>query len=149
MGGNTRDKIAYMKQLKSGLMIFAFLLLLVPQPAETRTCVAETLSVKGTDAETPLAACLPKGVRADDIVVYGRNKQPDVTVAKTLEKMKVRCRKGKLVDAKTREVRFFRQSCWGHPPPDYLDIRRREKAELAELEKKYTVIVFGCSPRLN
>ena len=139
-----------MKQLKSQFALFAFLLLLMPQPAETGTCVAETLNRKETtDAETPLAVCLPKGVRADDIVVYGRNKQPDVTVAKTLEKMKVRCRKGKLVDAKTREVRFFRQSCWGHPPPDYLDIRRREKAELAELEKKYTVIVFGCSPRLN
>jgi len=139
-----------MRQLKSRFMIFALFLLILPLRAETRARVAETLNVKGTtDAETPLAACLPKGVRADDIVVYGRNKQPDVTVAKTLEKMKVRCRKGKLVDAKTREVRFFRQSCWGHPPPDYLDIRRREKAELAELEKKYTVIVFGCSPRLN
>jgi len=139
-----------MRQLKSRFMIFALFLLILPLRAETRARVAETLNVKGTtDAETPLAACLPKGVRADDIVVYGRNKQPDVTVAKTLEKMKVRCRKGKLVDAKTREVRFFRQSCWGHPPPDYLDIRRREKAELAELEKKYTVIVFNCSPRLN
>jgi hypothetical protein len=139
-----------MRQLKSRFMIFALFLLILPLRAETRTCVAETLNRKEKPAaETPLAACLPKGVRADDIVVYGRNKQPDVTVAKTLEKMKVRCRKGKLVDAKTREVRFFRQSCWGHPPPDYLDIRRREKAELAELEKKYTVIVFGCSPRLN
>jgi len=30
-----------------------------------------------------------------------------------------------------------------------LEIRQKEKAALAELEKKYEVIVFGCSPRLN
>jgi len=50
-----------------------------------------------------------------------------------------------------KRVRFvsFGNRAGATPPPDYLDIRRREKAELAELEKKYTVIVFGCSPRLN
>jgi hypothetical protein len=60
--------------------------------------------------------------------------------------MNARCRKGKLLDRKGREIRFFHVSCWGNPPPDYLEIQQQEKAKLVKLKRRYTVIVLGCDP---
>jgi hypothetical protein len=90
--------------------------------------------------------CLPKDVSGDEIVSYGPKGTQKVTVENKLTELKARCKKGKLVDARGREIRFFRLSCWGNPPPDYLEIQRRENKELTELRKRYTVIVFSCSP---
>lgn len=67
----------------------------------------------------------------------------------TLVQMKASCRSGRLVDGKRREIRFYRPSCWGNPPPDYLEIRQREDDELAKLKRHYTVIVFGCNPMIQ
>jgi hypothetical protein len=94
-------------------------------------------------------SCLPKDVRADEIVSYGAKGRLNVTVAKKLGEMKARCRSGKLIDAKGRAVRFFRRSCWGNPPPDYLEIQKRETDELDKLKRRYTVIVFGCNPMIQ
>jgi len=93
--------------------------------------------------------CLPNDVRSDDVVTYGRTTKGNVTVEKKLIQLKAQCRKGKLVDAKRREIRFFRPSCWGNPPPDYLEIQQRENAELQKLKRTYTVIVFGCNPMIS
>ena len=90
-------------------------------------------------------SCLPKDVQADEVVTYHPDKRKKVTVAKKLLELKSRCRRGKLVDAKGREIRFFRPSCWGNPPADYMEIQQQETATLANLKKRYTVIVFGCS----
>ena len=87
--------------------------------------------------------------RDDDVVSYGLKGRQSVTVEKKLTEIKARCRRGKLVDAKGREIRFFHPSCWGNPPPDYLEIRQREDKEFAELKKRYTVIVFGCNPMIQ
>ncbi len=92
--------------------------------------------------------CLPKNVQLDEVVSYGRTADGNVTVEKKLREIKARCRHGKLVDKKKKEIRFFRGSCWGNPPPDYLEIEQREHAELQKLKKRYTVIVFGCNPRI-
>ena len=91
-------------------------------------------------------SCLPEDVRADEVVSYGIKGKSTLTVKQKLIELKARCRKGKLVDAKGRAIRFFRNSCWGNPPDDYLEIQKRESEELAELKKHYTVIVFGCNP---
>jgi hypothetical protein len=93
--------------------------------------------------------CLPPGTQLDDIVSHGLKGRGSVTVEKKLAQLKARCRNGKLVDAKGREIRFFRMSCWGNPPPDYLEIEQRENAELQKLQKRYTVIVFGCNPMIE
>ena len=93
--------------------------------------------------------CLPKDVRADDVVSYGAKGKSGLTVEKKLIELNARCRRGKLSDAKGREIRFFRVSCWGNPPEDYLEIRKRERDELAELNKHYTVIVFSCNPMIH
>jgi len=94
-------------------------------------------------------SCLPKDVRADEAVSYGIKGKSVLTVEKKLAEMKARCRRGKLVDARGRKIRFFRSSCWGNPPADYLEIRQRENEELTKLKKRYTVIVFGCNPMIQ
>ena len=90
--------------------------------------------------------CLPSDVQPDEIVVHGFNGRGQIKVEQKLAEMRARCRNGKLVDPKRREIRFFRPSCWGNPPPDYLEIQRRESEQLAKLKRRYTVIVFACNP---
>jgi hypothetical protein len=93
--------------------------------------------------------CLPKDVRADETVSRGFKGRQAVTVQNKLTEMNARCRKGRLVDSKGREIRFFHLSCWGNPPENYQEIRRRETVELANLKKRYTVIEFGCNPMIQ
>ncbi len=93
--------------------------------------------------------CLPKDISLDQIVTYGRTANQNITVKKKLIQIKARCRNGKLVDAKNKEIRFFRISCWGNPPADYLEIEQREQEELEELQRHYTVIVMGCNPLIQ
>ena len=110
------------------------------------------LAVAAEDDEPAPAkdfSCLPEDVRADEVVSYGVKGKSTSTVKQKLIELKARCRKGKLVDAKGREIRFFRTSCWGNPPEDYLEIQKRENEELAELKKHHTVIVFGCNPLIH
>jgi len=94
-------------------------------------------------------ACLPKDVQSDEVVTYARAAKGNVTVERKLMEMKAQCRQGKLVDARRREIRFFRPSCWGNPPADYLEIQQRENAELQKLKATYTVIVFGCDRMIS
>ena len=93
--------------------------------------------------------CLPKDVHADETISYGFKGRPAVTVQNKLTEMKARCRKGRLEDSHGREIRFFRLSCWGNPPENYQEIRRRETAELSKLKKRHTVIEFGCNPMIQ
>jgi hypothetical protein len=93
--------------------------------------------------------CLPEDVHLNDVVTQGKTANGKVTVEKTLIQMKAQCRQSKLVDAKRREIRFFRPSCWGNPPSDYLEVRQRENAELQKLKRTYAVIVFGCNPMIQ
>jgi hypothetical protein len=90
--------------------------------------------------------CLPKDVQLNEVVSYRKGATKNVTVEKTLIQMKAQCRNRKLIDAKRRQIRFFRPSCWGNPPADYLEIQQRENSELQKLKRSYAVIVFGCDP---
>lgn len=95
--------------------------------------------------------CLPDGMRATDVVSaeVARPGEParKVLVRDKLKALGARCRRGKLVDARGREIRFFRlQGCWGNPPPDYLEILERQRKELETLKKRYTVIEMTCNP---
>lgn len=70
------------------------------------------------------------------------------TVEKRLNELRARYEKDKLVDEKGREIRFFEPLCRGvsaGEEQDELDRKAKDK-ELAELEKKYTVIVLNCDP---
>ena len=94
-------------------------------------------------------SCLPKDVRNDETLSYGLKGRGNVTVEQKLLELKARCRKGRLVDAKRREIRFFRQSCWGNPPPDYLEVEARKNKELKQLQKRFIVLVFTCDPMIQ
>ena len=103
----------------------------------------------GTQPTPKQLRCLPKDVGTDDIVEHEPGSKTKVTVGRKLGAMNARCHKGKLLDRKGREIRFFHISCWGNPPPDYLEIQRREQAELAKLKQRYTMIVLGCDPLIQ
>lgn len=99
-------------------------------------------------------ACLPPDIAAADVVstevirtVPSGKTVKKITVQQKITELKARCRKSRLVDAGGREVRFYRlKGCWGFPPPDYQEILLRQRNELEELKKKFTVIELTCNP---
>jgi len=119
-----------------------------PNPDDNEFAATETVT---GDSSRPLPrfACLPADTGLDEVVTYSRSAKPNITVRDRLIKMKARCRRGKLVDARRREIRFFHPTCWGNPPPDYLEVQQREKEDLAKLKRRYNVIVFTCNPMMQ
>ena len=96
--------------------------------------------------------CLPKEIQPTDVVSY-QDDNPSkpgkhaVTVAEKLASLKAHCKKGKLIDAAGREIRFFHLTgCWGNPPEDYQQILDEQSRKLAQLKKRYTVIEMTCNP---
>jgi hypothetical protein len=97
--------------------------------------------------------CLPAGIESNE-VVSAQVARPGkgggvvtVTVAQKLRELKAHCRKGKLVDSKGKEIRFYRLiGCWGNPPEDYQGQLDRQAKELATLRKRYRVIEMTCNP---
>jgi hypothetical protein len=71
------------------------------------------------------------------------------TVVKTLTELNANYEDGKLLDDKSQEIRFFKPLCRGVSQGLEEDQREYEKSqnELAELKKKYTVIVLHCDYR--
>jgi hypothetical protein len=117
-----------------------------------RTLIAgiQTNSIRGSYIpQKSKFSCLPKDVQLDEVVTYSKGSRGNITVEKRLIEMKAQCRSHKLVDAKRRQIRFFRPSCWGNPPPDYLEVQQRENADLEKLKRTYTVIVFGCNRMIS
>lgn len=99
------------------------------------------------------AQCLPQDVAATDIVSaepIGSGSSPKirrVTVSAKLKQLRARCRRGKLVDAKGTEIRFYHlQGCWGNPPENYEEILAEQAKELENLRKRYRVIEMTCNP---
>jgi hypothetical protein len=112
------------------------------------TCLS---SGDGTNKE--FVSCLPADTNLEEIVSAPQAKSATakaskgVTVRDTLVKLKARCKKGKLVAANGREIRFFRLiGCWGNPPDDYQEQLKRQSEELERLKKKYTVVEIPCAP---
>jgi hypothetical protein len=95
-------------------------------------------------------ACMPPGIQATDVAssqaAKAGGKVVTVTVAQKLKALGARCRKGKLVDAKGMEIRFYQLvGCWGNPPDDYQEQLARQATELARLRKRYRVIEMTCN----
>jgi hypothetical protein len=96
--------------------------------------------------------CLPEGFALTDIVSYGVNtggKEKHITIEQKLAELKALCKRGRLLDGKGREIRFFRPACFGNPPADYEEIRQKESEELARLQKDYNVIILECDLRIQ
>lgn len=115
------------------------------------TCVFLFSSLITGRAAQSLGGCLPKEIRSSDVVssrLVGSSKVvKKTTVRERLIQLKASCRKGKLVDAAGKEIRFFRlEGCWGNPPADYQEILQKQSEELEKLRKQYTVIEMTCNP---
>jgi hypothetical protein len=109
-----------------------------------------TLSIPASPA-CAKTSCLPSGIELTDVVSAQTAKPGSrggiVTVAQKIKELKANCRKGKLVDGKGREIRFYRLiGCWGNPPEDYQEQLDRQAKELATLRKRYRVIEMTCNP---
>src|SRR6266481_484701 len=81
--------------------------------------------------------CLPDGIKPDTVVTSERVRSAGgttirtVTVSQLLTKLRARCKKGKLVDGKGREIYFYRLiGCWGNPPADYQELLEKQRTEL-------------------
>ena len=129
-------------------MIFVFLLaaILIPHWYAPPSADGSRELVNST---SNAAQCLPSDVAATEVVsaTQIKGKVRSVTVAAKLKELGARCRRGKLVDARGKEIRFYRlQGCWGNPPDDYQEILAQQAKELAALRKRYNVIEMTCNP---
>jgi hypothetical protein len=72
-----------------------------------------------------------------------------ITAEQRLKELKAGYEGEKLVDGKGREIKFFEPLCRGVSQGFEEDekARKEKEKELAELEKKYTVIVLYCDPQ--
>ena len=101
-----------------------------------------------TDA---LSKCLPPGINLDSNVA-NEPSEPDkqlqakgVTVKAKLSHLKARCKRGKLLDSKGRQIRVYTLiGCWGNPPDNYLELLENQDREIQRLKKRYTVIQIPC-----
>ena len=96
--------------------------------------------------------CLPSDVKTDSVVSIVTKPSPRgdtftrIIVGQTLQKLKAKCYRGKLIDGKKKEIRFFYlQGCWGNPPEGYMEILDAQTKEIANLKKRYTVVEMTCN----
>lgn len=101
------------------------------------------------DTEAAQFDCLPDDITLQTVVTYSFKPEKNETVKDRLLKLKAKCENGKLVDERGKEIRFFQLECWGNPPADYEERQQHQQDKLKEMEKKYTVIVMGCDPRMQ
>ncbi len=99
---------------------------------------------------------LPENITAETKVRRAINNEKGETISfeittieKRLNELGAQYENDKLVDKNKREIRFFEPLCRGVSrgfEEDEQD-RKAKDAELAELEKKYTVVVLHCDPQ--
>ncbi len=111
------------------------------------------LSVCTARAEpAEVARCVPAGIRLSDIVEVITQSEPNaaptkVTIAQKLSELGASCSDGnKLVDRAGREIVFFHLTgCWGLPPPNAAELLKKQRAELAALQERFTVVEMTCN----
>ena len=89
--------------------------------------------------ESRLESCLPPGITLSDVVSRG------LTVADRLLQLNARCEGNTLLEPGGKEIRLYRLlGCWGNPPSGAQGILDRQRTELEELSRRYTVIEMTC-----
>jgi hypothetical protein len=93
--------------------------------------------------------CLPADVDAAEVISLepaGRASKK-ITVTTKLNQIGARCRANRLVDARGKQIHFYRLTgCWGNPPENYQEILDNQQKELAQLRRRYRVIEITCNP---
>jgi hypothetical protein len=103
-----------------------------------------------SEAKPRWQGCLPSDLNASDVIgtepeVMGQRVK-QLTVASKLNQLKARCVGKRLVDAKGKQIQFFRLvGCWGNPPENYEEILNNQQQELAKLRRRYRVIEISCN----
>jgi hypothetical protein len=142
------------------LIIFALFALVQTQNCDKKTMQNTETNIVSTPTATPKTTTkydrLPENITLETEVRKDvKDKKGAVissettTVEKALNELKASYKDDKLVDGKGKEIRFFEPLCRGvsaGEEQDEIDRKAKEK-ELADLEKKYTVIVLLCDPR--
>ena len=102
------------------------------------------------------SGCLPAEISLDSLVTSepAKANQPGatmkVTVRMRLVQLKARCKRGKLVDGKGKQIYFYTLiGCWGNPPADYLELLKHQAQEIQRLKKRYTVIQIPCAQSVD
>ena len=95
--------------------------------------------------------CLPSDVAADEVIGVeqsGMNQaSKEVTVKSKLSQIGARCRGKRLVDARGKQIHFYRLTgCWGNPPENYEEILANQQRELTRLRRRYRVVEISCNP---
>ena len=96
-------------------------------------------------------SCLPSDIDADEVVSLespspGRVAKK-ITVTSKLNQLGARCRAKRLVDARGKEIHFYRLTgCWGNPPENYQEILDNQRQELECLRRRYRVVEITCNP---
>ena len=95
--------------------------------------------------------CLPADVDAAEVISVtpssagGAAKK--ITVTMKLNQIGARCRARRLVDARGKQIHFYRLTgCWGNPPENYQEILDDQQKELAQLRRRYRVVEITCNP---
>jgi len=102
------------------------------------------------EAEQPRwQACLAQDLKLSDVVSVERDKHgvavKKQTVNDQLKNLGARCRNGKLIDKRGKQIYFYRLTgCWGNAPSNYLEILEEQRKKLRELRKHYTVVEMTC-----
>ena len=102
-------------------------------------------------AQSRWQSCLPSDVKADETAAGSQaaiiHPGAQVKIGQRLDQVRARCRRGKLVDGRGRQISFYRLAgCWGNPPADYLEIMQNQRSELKRLKRRYTVVEISCGP---
>ena len=126
------------------LLLLVLIALLLPSGASP--CFAQTQ--KRRPSLGRFAKCFPPEISPRQVAVYGGPGKRNVTVEGVLTKLKARCSKDRLLDSRKKEIRFFKKTCWGYPPPNYLELQAEESRQLTLLKASYTVVVIECDPRI-
>lgn len=112
--------------------------------------IALSLSFNFSDgSQSHFARCLPTEISPEQVVLASppanSGLRKPVTVKQRLVQLKARCRKGKLIDGKGRQIYLYQLTgCWGNPPENYEEILENQRQELIRLRKRYTVIEVTC-----
>jgi hypothetical protein len=116
-----------------------------PYDPELQPPEKTTTAVSAADAR--ISTCFPPGIDLDARVADTTlSPKQNLTVSMRLKQLKARCQKGKLVDRKGRQIRFYNLiGCWGNPPADYEEMLQNQTREIEQLEKRYTVIQIPCA----
>jgi hypothetical protein len=102
-------------------------------------------------AQSRWQSCLPSDVKADETAAGSQaaiiHPGAQVRIGQRLDQVRARCRRGKLVDGRGRQISFYRLAgCWGNPPADYLEIMQNQRSELKRLKRRYTIVEISCGP---